>query len=162
MTAVRQKPLEYGNAGESWSNSGWEVFTKIASSEALSRPKDHWELIAPRLPLRNSPLQASGNGNQGCYLAGISDELGSLVLSLAESVNPFLANAIKQHQTEQEEEATEAAIKTSALSTTEKVQLIKAHIGQGLFHMNLAKIEPACRVTGVTDRASLIASHIKH
>ncbi len=133
---------------------------KQSPNETLSRPKDHWELIAPRLPLRNSPLQASGNGNQGCYLAGISDELGSLVLSLAESVNPFLANAIKQHQTEQE--ATEVAIKTSALSTKEKVQLIKAHIGQGLFRMNLAKIEPTCRVTGVTDRASLIASHIKH
>ncbi|MCE9943726.1 HNH endonuclease [Aeromonas rivipollensis] len=80
---------------------------------------------------------------------------------MAESVNPFLANAIKQHQTEQEEEATEAAIKTSSLNTTEKVQLIKDRIGQGLFRMNLEKIEPACRVTGVTDRASLIASHIK-
>lgn len=104
-------------------------------------------------PLKELPLQVSGNWYQGCYLAGISDDLGSLVLSLAESVNPFLANAIKQHQTEQEEEATEAAIKTSSLNTTEKVQLIKDRIGQGLFRMNLEKIEPACRVTGVTDRA---------
>jgi hypothetical protein len=125
------------------------------------RPKDHLELIAPLLPSKNSPLQASGNGNQGCYLAGISNELGDLLLSLANGVNPFFTDDIEQHQAKLEGDTIEADIKASALDTTEKLQLTKARIGQGLFRSRLEPIEPACRVTCVTNKALLIASHIK-
>jgi len=52
-------------------------------------------------------------------------------------------------------------IKASTLEVTEKLQLSKARIGQGLFRSRLEQIEPACRVTGVTNKALLIASHIK-
>ncbi len=118
-------------------------------------------LIAPLLPSKNSPLQATGNGNQGCYLAGISDKLGNLVLSLANGVNPFFADDIEQDQAELEGDAIEADIKASPLESAEKLQLSKARIGQGLFRSRLEQIEPGCRVTGVTNKALLIASHIK-
>ncbi|WP_322864559.1 HNH endonuclease [Aeromonas allosaccharophila] len=52
-------------------------------------------------------------------------------------------------------------IKASTLDATEKLQLVKSRRGQGIFRANLEKIEPACRVTGVTNKALLIASHIK-
>ncbi|EOD53668.1 HNH endonuclease [Aeromonas molluscorum] len=106
-------------------------------------------------------MQATGNGNQGCYLASISDELGNLLLSLANGVNPFFADDIEHHQAELEGDAIEADIKASALENTEKLQLVKSRRGQGLFRSNLEAIEPACRVTGVTNKALLIASHIK-
>ncbi|EPC4026379.1 HNH endonuclease [Aeromonas salmonicida] len=157
----KSKPSEFGSAGDSWSDTGWEVLIDWELLERPIRPKDHLVLIAPLLPSKNSPLQVTGNGNQGCYLAGISDELGNLLLSLANGVNPFFADDIEQHQTELEGDVIEAAIKASALESTEKLQLIKARIGQGLFRTNLEKIEPACRVTGVTNKALLIASHIK-
>lgn len=67
----------------------------------------------------------------------------------------------RQHQAELEGDAIEADIKASTLGDTEKLQLSKARIGQGLFRANLEAIEPACRVTGVTNKALLIASHIK-
>ena len=118
-------------------------------------------MIAPLLPSKNSPLQASGNGNQGCYLASISEALGNLVLSLAKGMNPSFADDIEQHQTELEGDAIEADIQASALDATEKQQLVKSRRGQGLFRANLEKVEPACRVTGVTNKALLIASHIK-
>lgn len=156
-----QKPTEYEKAGEAWSNIGWEVLIDWEQLEKPIRPKDHLELIAPLLPAKNSPLQASGNGNQGCYLAGISNELGNLLLSLANRVNPDFADDIEQHQAELEGDAIEAAIKASTLEVTEKLQLTKARIGQGNFRRDLEKIEPKCRVTGVTNKALLIASHIK-
>lgn len=118
-------------------------------------------MIAPLLPLKNSPLQPNGNGNQSCYLAGISNELGSLLLSLANRVNPDFVDDIEQRQAELKGDAIEADIKASTLEVTEKLQLSKARIGQGLFRSNLEAIEPACRVTGVTRKSLLIASHIK-
>ncbi|MGE6265329.1 HNH endonuclease [Aeromonas media] len=157
----KSKPSEFGSAGDSWSDTGWEVLIDWELLEKPIRPKDHLELIAPLLPSKNSPLQPNGNGNQSCYLAGISNELGNLLFSLANRVNPFFADDIEQHQAELEGDAIEATIKASTLEVTEKMQLTKARIGQGLFRSNLEAIEPACRVTGVTNKALLIASHIK-
>jgi putative restriction endonuclease len=156
-----RKPSEFGNAGDAWSDTGWEVRIDWGLLEKPIRPKDHLELIAPLLPSKNSPLQANGNGNQSCYLASISEALGNLVLSLAKGVNPSFADDIEQHQAELEGDAIEAVIKASSLETTEKLQLTKARIGQGLFRTQLEAIEPKCRVTGVTNKALLIASHIK-
>lgn len=112
-------------------------------------------------------MQPNGNGNQSCYLTGIGNgngngnELGNLLLSLANGVNPDFADDIEQHQAELEGDAIEETIKASTLEVTEKLQLSNARIGQGLFRSNLEAIEPACRVTGVTNKALLIASHIK-
>lgn len=157
----KSKPSEFGSAGDSWSDIGWEVRIDWEQLEKPIRPKDHMGLIAPLLPSKNSPLQPNGNGNQSCYLAGISNELGNLLLSLANRVNPDFVDDIEQHQAELEGNAIEAAIKASTLDVTEKLQLTKARIGQGHFRSNLEAIEPACRVTGVTNKALLIASHIK-
>ncbi|WP_324035135.1 HNH endonuclease [Aeromonas caviae] len=157
----KSKPSEFGSAGDSWSDTGWEVRIHWELLEKPIRPKDHMELIAPLLPSKNSPLQPNGNGNQSCYLAGISNELGNLLLSLANRVNPDFVDDIEQHQAELEGDAIEAAIKASTLDVTEKLQLTKARIGQGHFRSNLEAIEPVCRVTGVTTKALLIASHIK-
>ncbi|KFN19252.1 HNH endonuclease [Aeromonas bestiarum] len=157
----KSKPSEFGSAGDAWSDAGWEVLIDWEVLAKPIRPKDHLVLIAPLLPSKNSPLQATGNGNQGCYLASISDELGNLLLSLANSVNPFFADDIEQHQAELEGDAIEADIKASAIENTEKLQLVKSRRGQGLFRSRLEQIEPACRVTGVTNPALLIASHIK-
>lgn len=82
----KSKPSEFGSAGDSWSETGWEVRIDWELLEKPIRPKDHLELIAPLLPLKNSPLRATGDGNQSCYLAGISNELGDLLLSLAPEV----------------------------------------------------------------------------
>ncbi|MER0109215.1 HNH endonuclease [Aeromonas dhakensis] len=250
-----RKPAEYEKAGESWSNIGWKVPIDWELLEKPIRPKDHMELIAPLLPLKNSPLRANGDGNQSCYLAAISNELGDLLLSLAPEVqlraatssrtwnvhvfdnkeeeylawveaNPsgFVANmdkakSMKQYpmihsagdaaiskdkrgnfttndyfkicstnfrelrsylkheyhrftycmkcfeileeQQEHDEAAAIEEIQHSTLPVTEKEQLVKSRRGQGLFRSRLEQIEHACRVTGVSNKALLIASHIK-
>ena len=44
---------------------------------------------------------------------------------------------------------------------TEREAIVRARRGQGVFRQNVARVEPRCRVTGVTNPAYLIASHIK-
>ena len=44
---------------------------------------------------------------------------------------------------------------------TQRLQLAKARIGQGLFRKRVMLVDPRCRVTGVEDSRLLIASHIK-
>jgi predicted restriction endonuclease len=55
----------------------------------------------------------------------------------------------------------ERKISQTAIPETEKEQLIKARRGQGAFRINLEKIETECRMTRLTDKRFLIASHIK-
>jgi putative restriction endonuclease len=52
-------------------------------------------------------------------------------------------------------------IATEAIPDTEREALVKARRGQGLFRSNIARIERECRITGVSNPAYLIASHIK-
>jgi hypothetical protein len=54
-----------------------------------------------------------------------------------------------------------AILRQADLSVTEKEQLIIARRGQGIFRENVLRVEPRCRVTGVTDIAHLRASHMK-
>ncbi|WCD82966.1 HNH endonuclease [Pseudomonas sp. TUM22785] len=78
-----KKPEGYGPAGESWNDFGLRVPVEWTFLDAPIKPKDHIAEIAPLLPDRYSPLQLSGDGNQGFYLSCISSELGSLILRLA-------------------------------------------------------------------------------
>ncbi|WP_417474286.1 HNH endonuclease [Luteimonas mephitis] len=57
--------------------------------------------------------------------------------------------------------AIDALLGDGNIPRTERVQLIKARIGQGLFRSRVAEIERCCRITGLADSRFLIASHIK-
>ena len=47
------------------------------------------------------------------------------------------------------------------LSSTEIEQIIKARRGQGIYRINLQKLEKRCRLTQLADLQLLVASHIK-
>lgn len=55
----------------------------------------------------------------------------------------------------------EEIIRQLNIPETEKEQLIKVRRGQEKFRINLEKVEKGCRLTGITDKRFLIASHIK-
>lgn len=57
--------------------------------------------------------------------------------------------------------AIDSLLHNGSIPRTERVQLIKARIGQGLFRSRVAEIEHFCRITGISDSRFLIASHIK-
>jgi hypothetical protein len=160
------KPDEFGDVGGYWSNEGWMVEVDFKSAPQPLQPAQAMDLIGPMLPTRYSPIQQNGHGNQGCYLAGISDALGPLLLALMgtdqvadvekvpvvdpnENTHPDVLEDI--HRVEADD----------SLTVTQRLQLSKARVGQGLFRKRVIVLDGACRVTGVSDTRLLVASHIK-
>ncbi|HZZ79387.1 MAG TPA: HNH endonuclease [Gemmataceae bacterium] len=160
------KPDEFGDVGGYWSNEGWMVEVDFRPAPWPIRPAQSIDLIGPLLPTRYSPIQQNGHGNQGCYLAGISDALGNLILTLtgADHVADYhTAPAIDADENTRPDvlEDIHHIEDDDSLTVTQRLQLAKARIGQGLFRKRVIVLDGACRVTGVTDTRVLVASHIK-
>jgi len=156
------KPEEFGLTGGHWSANGWLVPVEWVVLDIPISPKAHLATIAPLLPSKNSPLQSNGNGNQSCYLASISDDLGTLVLELARQGSPISVDRLMELEDQSIEDAQQAAIELDqSISPTEREQLTRARVGQGLFRQRVQSIEKGCRLTGITDTRFLVASHIK-
>lgn len=160
------KPIEFGNVGDYWAHEGWLVEIDFKAAHRPLQPKAHIEAIGPMLPQRHSPLQKSGNGNQGCYLAGISDALGHLLMALLDMQHvreldqpaPYVVDHIPNAQMLDDIHRIETDV---SIPDTQRLQLAKARVGQGFFRKQVILLDGACRVTGVTDTRLLIASHIK-
>ncbi|MDV2964655.1 HNH endonuclease [Nitratireductor aquimarinus] len=162
------KPGEFGTAGDAWGNEGWRVPVEFTRLSIPLRPKDHMDVLAPTLPEKYSPIRPDGNGNQGAYLAAVPVEMAEALISLlgprwAEVDQSAAAESGKQIEAvEASEEQVEQELRNRTdLNETEKLQLVKSRRGQGVYRQNLEGFEKACRVTGVTDRRHLRASHIK-
>ncbi|WEL58011.1 HNH endonuclease signature motif containing protein [Pseudomonas kermanshahensis] len=156
------KPDAFGQAGQNWSDAGWLVPVEWTELDRALSPKDHLTAIAKLLPVKNSPLQANGNGNQGCYLASISPELGSFVLRLTNATGIAIIERVKELEDQVRADVVEREIELDEeLTATEREQLVRSRIGQGAFRLKVLDRENSCRLTGVSDRRFLIASHIK-
>jgi putative restriction endonuclease len=158
------KPSEFGSIGSYWSTEGWLVGLDFREVPRTIRPKDHITGLRPMLPAVNSPIQANGNGNQGCYLAAISDALGHTLMALTRADElpvPMLGTRVASEPSPEVLEDIHAIEADPNLTETQRLQLTKARIGQGLFRKRVLLLDGACRVTGVDDPRLLIASHIK-
>ncbi|MEY4808472.1 MAG: hypothetical protein RLZZ206_2861 [Cyanobacteriota bacterium] len=160
------KPAEFGSAGENWSQEGWLVRVNWQRLKQPLVPQTFFELLQPLLPERYSPISTTtGRGNQGVYLASLSDSLGGLLLQLIEQHSD---PAVRVHLVVLAEESAYAAALLDDMqrlrevpSSTERDALTKARLGQGLFRHRVSELEPACRVTGLARQEFLVASHIK-
>jgi putative restriction endonuclease len=157
------KPSEFGTVGSNWGNEGWYVPVDFTELRSPIRPKDHIDSLRPTLPDKYSPLQSSGDGNQGVYLAELPEAMAGILRQLlggqVEAIflfaKPFVVD-------EPSDGLAEQSIQSRLdIAETEKQQLIRARRGQGLFRMRLESIESCCGVTGVSQRIHLRASHLK-
>jgi putative restriction endonuclease len=162
--AAAPKPTEFGSVGDYWSNEGWLVDVQFSEATAPIRPRDHIAGIGPLLPPIYSPIQANGKGNQGIYLAAISDALGELLIRLLRmEADPVFAAPLPKIPVPDESllgDLSEIS-RTLAIPDTQRIQLTKARVGQGLFRHRVMLRDRCCRMTGVTDPRLLVASHIK-
>lgn len=152
----------FESAGENWSNVGWYLETEFSELASPIRPKDFMDQIRPHLATKYAPLQENGNGLQGVYLTEISKVLAELLLALSSA--PTLSILAENAPIADPDSLFDQEIEmrmVSAENELEKIQLVKARRGQGIFKANVRLIEKACRVTGVTDVKHLRASHIK-
>ena len=155
-------PTEFGT-GTVWTKEGWRVEVAFTELSHPIRPKDHIDVIAPLLPSKYSPLQQSGNGNQGVYLAELpaplADKLTELLAGQVESVIEGSDDTLVAEAEDQIAE--DAIINNPEIGDTEKLQLVKSRLGQGLFKSRVKMIESECRISGVKSGVHLRASHIK-
>ena len=162
------KPQEFGTAGQNWENVGWKVTVKFTELENKVRPKDHIDILRPLLPEKYSPLQPNGNGLQSVYLTEIPEPLAQLLVGLigqevaalavtARNVKPIPADDFDAwERTLERQVANDPSIRE-----IERLALIRARNGQGLFKDRVSRIETKCRITGVENPVHLIASHCK-
>jgi len=158
------KPEDFD--GQVWDKLGWKVPVRFFKLDKALIPKQHIESIRENLPNKYSPLRASGDGRE-FYLTELSQKLGMQIQSLLDGevekaielykesdLDISLSDDENNYQVEEIEQRTD-------IGPTEKVQLVKARTGQGIYKKNLIKVEKGCRLTGVKDSKYLIASHIK-
>jgi predicted restriction endonuclease len=69
--------------------------------------------------------------------------------------------SVREIENKKAEDKVEKKILQRSISEYSKTQLVESRIGQGVFRSNLECVEDKCRLTGVTDKRFLIASHIK-
>ena len=162
------KPSEFGTAGQNWEDVGWRV--RVAFTQLLHkvRPKDHIDVLKHLLPAKYSPLQANGNGLQSIYLAEIPELLAEVLFGLigtevdgiraaGAAVEPVPADDLDTWEVNIERLIEEDA----TIPETDRLAIVRARCGQGLFRERVARIESRCRITGVKNAAHLVASHCK-
>lgn len=167
------RPDEFGKVGQAWDQRGWRVDVQFQKFERPFRVAAVANQIAPLLPTKYSPIQQDGRGNQGAYLAEVSQQLARRLIELAEPILlPLVDSTVIRDGDEENlsdpvvlvdwEDSLQQRIAASALiPETTRRALIQARRGQGRFKENVARIERQCRITGVFNLTHLIASHIK-
>lgn len=156
------KPEVFGRTGQNWSETGWLVPVEWSVLDKPLSPKAHLADIVELLPVKHSPLQANGNGNQSCYLANISPKLGALILQLTRATDAAAIDRVLELEDQLQADGVERSIQQDeSLPPTEREQLVRSRVGQGRFRLRVQEIERACRLTGVSDERFLNASHIK-
>lgn len=167
------RPDEFGKVGEAWDLLGWRVDVNFERFRIPLRIKNVAHKIAHLLPIRHSPIQSNGHGNQGAYLAEISYELATSLLEMADPMLLGMVNKslfVQEHDSptadpvvliEWEDMEQSKILENFQISETTRKALVHARIGQGKFKENVARYERECRLTNVGNPTHLIASHIK-
>src|ERR1700733_5708197 len=157
------KPLEFGNSGQNWEDIGWRVKVSFTELNNKVRPKEHIDILRPLLPARYSPLQPNGNGLQSVYLTEVPTALAEVLIGLigpeitpialsATEVKPVSADDIDSWEQKLEQGIADDA----SIPETDRLAIIRARKGQGLFKERVGKIEARCRITGVENPAHLV------
>ena len=162
------KPLEFGTAGQNWEDIGWKVTVKFTEVENKVRPKDHMAVLGPLLPEKYAPLRPNGNGLQSVYLTELPEAFAEVLMGLigrevtalrlaARDVKPVPADDLDLWERRLEQQVAN----DDAIRETDRLAIIRARNGQGLFKDRVSKIEKRCRITGVENPVHLVASHCK-
>lgn len=170
------KPNEFGRIGANWEKVGWRVDVNFREEPVPIRPKDHMEVLRPHLPPRYAPLRANGDGLQNVYLTelppsfaeALATLMGRPILDLVKGTavedsraDRSVIDPVPDPVMEWEEVEIERIKADPTVTETERLALVLARRGQGLFKRNVRQLEFNCRVTKVDRMEHLRASHCK-
>ena len=166
------KPLEFGQAGAYWDTIGWRLDVRFTELRLPIRPSEHMAILSPLLPQRYAPLRPNGAGLQSVYLTKLHDELAGALIDLlgAEARDLVRGLRVADEQlpltaaiglAEWEEHELSRVREDAAIPETDRLAIVLARKGQGVFKQRVMRVERACRITGVTNEEHLRASHCK-
>lgn len=159
--AVADRKPDFGFAGQAWGDAGWSVEMRYVELPVVVRPKDHLDFYNQVAPNKYAPMTASGRVNQQ-YLFSLPAELGEYYLRQGGLTFDLVA-LVKRDDPSVEHVLAEAegVLNNPTLTMTERRVLARARVGQGIYKEAVRRIEPECRLTGLSDPRHLIASHMK-
>lgn len=161
-SAITSAKPDFRTAGSNWADEGWFVEVEFEEMVHPIRPKDFMQQIIPLLAEKYAPLQTDGNGLQGVYLTEVSSEFGQLLINLSNANLTRIQDDLAIADNAESDYEINLEIQAKKIEgDLEKIALVKARRGQGIFKANVRMIEKSCRVTGVTNIKHLRASHIK-
>jgi putative restriction endonuclease len=165
------KPVEFGQAGAYWERIGWRVDVRFYELRGPIRPAAHMDRIAAHLPSRYAPLRPNGDGLQSVYLTQVQDPLAAVLVDLIGREARELLDAVRDQLgdgsapalglVEWEEHELQRVTSDATLPETDRLAIVTARRGQGLFKQNVMRIERCCRITKVDRIEHLRASHCK-
>jgi hypothetical protein len=165
------KPPEFGMAGRNWEQIGWRVDVDFHELAAQFRPADWIERLRSYLPERYSPLRPNGHGVQSIYLTELPKPLALVLADLAgvEIAAIARSSVVAERKIVSpsgeivlwEEHLLRKIEHDATVKETEKLALVLARRGQGLFRNRVEERESRCRITGVARPEHLRASHIR-
>lgn len=136
-----RKPAEFGTPGDTWSQEGWFVPTLFHKLHHPVRPKSFMAALLPFLPVKYSPLQRNGYGNQGVYLAALSEPPANALIDLLGPEARAILSLAGAAGNLGDSTAISELLADRCLNATKRSQIIQARIGQGLFSSRVAEIE---------------------
>ncbi|MFC3716514.1 HNH endonuclease [Luteimonas soli] len=164
---IKAKPGSYENDG--WAESTRNVYhySFKARNGTISYTEKANRVLVDQPDYRYPILLFTEEKNHWTYeghfsVSGIKDD--HVVLVRSALVLPEDRSSTKQTGAVSETDdsaAIDSLLGNGSIPRTERIQLIKARIGQGLFRSRVASIERYCRITGIADSRFLTASHIK-
>lgn len=160
------KPPSFGSTGENWDkDNGWLLPVAWSFLKEAIKPKDFFSDLKEVLPRKYSPINLeSGKGNQVAYLAEVDKAVFDVLLGelhIADETRNDSETVPVKVLAEIDDVITQAILADKELDSTTKSRVIQSRLGQGKFRDYLSRFEASCRLTGVTNPALLIASHIK-
>lgn len=162
------KPLEFGSSGQNWEGVGWRVKVHFEELGNQVRPKDHIDILRPLLPDKYSPLQPNGNGLQSVYLTELPTTLAEVLIGLIGQEDVAIATtgakvtSLSMDDLDAwERKIEQGVVNDPSIPETDRLAIVRARKGQGLFKERVGQIETKCRITGVENPAHLVASHCK-
>jgi putative restriction endonuclease len=158
------QPRERRAAGkQSRAEPGWQLPVRFTQLKSVLRPQEHTSELTPLLPKKRSPIDESGDANRRVYLAAVPELMAARLRELlGGQVEELVARISASSGGALEDERAEAELQLRTdIGPTEKLELVRARSGQGVYRTNLERVELGCRMTGLLDRRHLRASHIK-
>jgi putative restriction endonuclease len=168
------KPTEFGTTGSNWGQIGWKVDVSFRELSNRIRPKNHMDRLASHLSDKYAPLRQTGDGLQSVYLTEVAPSFATALFAIigneanmvrdaanavAAEVQSTPANEPTLEEWERREET--RVLEAKEVPETDRLAIVLARRGQGIFRANVREVERACRVTRVDRPEHLIASHIR-